>query len=83
VTLKEKRSLVDEMIRRHIESSGETETEAVQSILARIANLPDDASMLVNPGGDMVDARTIRVWASFCRTSETKQGKRERDNKLR
>ena len=57
--------LVNGMIRARIESSGETEAEAVQKILAQVANLPDDAPMIVAPGGGKVDARTIRVWASF------------------
>jgi hypothetical protein len=69
----QKRNLVNEMIRSRIESSGETEAEAIQSILARVADLPDDASMLVKPDGTMVDARTIRVWASFYRTPERQQ----------
>ena len=68
-----KRGLVDEMIRERMASSGETEAEAVQSILARVGNLPDDTSMLVKPDGTTVDARTIRVWASFYRTPDTKQ----------
>ncbi|MGB8581632.1 MAG: hypothetical protein WCD47_12480 [Candidatus Sulfotelmatobacter sp.] len=69
----QKRGLVDEMLRSRIETSGETEAEAIQSILARVADLPDDASMIVNPDGNKVDARTIRVWASFYRTPERKQ----------
>jgi len=69
----EKRSLVDDMIRCRIQSSGETEAEAIQSILARVADLPDDASMIVKPDGSTVDARTIRVWASFYRTPEREQ----------
>lgn len=69
----QKRGLVDDMIRSRIESSGETESEAIQSILARVSNLPDDASMLVKPDGTTVDARTIRVWASFYRTPEKTQ----------
>jgi hypothetical protein len=36
----QKRGLVDEMIRSRIESSGETEAEAIQSILARVTGLP-------------------------------------------
>jgi hypothetical protein len=67
------RSLVDEMIRSRMESTGDTEAQAVQSILARVADLPDDTPMIMTPGGDAVDARTIRVWASFYRTPEKKQ----------
>jgi hypothetical protein len=69
----QKRSLVDDMIRSRIESSGETEAEAIRSILASVANLPDDAAMRVKPDGTTVDARTIRVWASFYRTPERRQ----------
>jgi polyhydroxyalkanoate synthesis regulator phasin len=69
----QKRRLVDEMIRSRIESSGETEAEAIQKILAQISDLPDDTSMMVDQSGEVVDARTIRVWASFYRTPETKQ----------
>ena len=69
----QKRSHVDDMIHSRIESSGETEAEAIQRILALVANLPDDTSMLVNPDGTSVDARTIRVWASFHRIPEGEQ----------
>jgi len=69
----QKRGLVDEMIRSRIASSGESEAEAIQSISARFADLPDDTAMLVKPDGTTVDARTIRVWASFYRTPEGRQ----------
>jgi hypothetical protein len=70
IPTEQERGLVDDMIRSRIESSGETEAEAFQQILARVANLPDDASMIVKPDGTTVKARAIRVWASFYCTPE-------------
>lgn len=69
----QQRSLVDEMIRSRIASSGETEADAIQHILAQVASLPDDASMIVKPDGTTVNVRTIRVWASFYSTPEKTQ----------
>ena len=74
----EQKHILDDMLKQRIKSSrdsgvGETEAEAVQQILALVANLPDDASMIVKPDGTKVDARTIRVWASFYHTPERKQ----------
>jgi len=61
------------MIRSRIESSGETEASAIQQILAQVANLPDDTNMVVDPNGSTVNARTIRVWASFYREPKSTQ----------
>ncbi len=69
----QKRGLVDEMLRRRIETSGETGDGSYPINFGTVANLPDDTAMLVNPDGNEVDARTIRVWASFYRTPERKQ----------
>ena len=69
----QKHSLVDDMIRSRMESSGETEADAIRQILAQVANLPDDTAMIVKPDGTKLDARTIRVWASFYSTPESKQ----------
>ena len=71
----EQKHILDDMLKQRLDGRGETgsEAEAIQQILALVANLPDDASMIVKPDGTSVDARTIRVWASFYRTPERKQ----------
>jgi len=71
----EQKRILDDMLKQRLDGRGETgsEAEAIQQILALVANLPDDASMIVKPDGTSVDARTIRVWASFYRTPERKQ----------
>ncbi len=57
----EKKRIVDDMLKQRLEGRGETdsEAEAIHQILASVANLPDDASMIVKPDGSKVDARTI------------------------
>jgi hypothetical protein len=66
----EQKRILDDMLSRRIESSGEIEAEAIEQILAFISDLPDDAPMMASnkPGAATMDARTIRVWASFYRT---------------
>jgi len=59
--------ILDDMLSRRIESSGETEADAIRQILALVSGLPDDAPMVISNkalGADL-NARTIRIWASF------------------
>lgn len=63
----EQKRVLDDMLKRRLDARGETdsEREAVQQILALVSGVPDDTSMLVDTNRTKVDARTIRVWASF------------------
>ena len=71
----EHQRILDDMLKRRLESRGETDTEsdAIQQILALVSGLADDASLIVDNEGTKVDARTVRVWASFHRTPERTQ----------
>ncbi len=66
-----KRQVVDDMIRDRMESSGENLVEAIESIMALVANLPDDAPVSVKHGGTTVEPRTIREWSYFSSTPQT------------
>lgn len=68
----EQKRILDDMLAGRIRG-GQTEADAVRQILAIASNVPDDTSLIVEADGTKLDARTIRVWASFYRTPEQKQ----------
>jgi hypothetical protein len=73
----EQKRILDDMLKQRLEGRGKTdsESEAIQQILALVSGLPDDTPMIVGDSSDgpKVDARAIREWASFYRTPERKQ----------
>jgi len=74
MTAEDKR-ILDDMLKRRLEGRGETdsETEAVKQILALVSSVPDDTLMSIDNAGTKMEARTVRVWASFYLTPERTQ----------
>ena len=66
----EHKRILDDMLLRRMKSSGETAHEAIGKILQ---NLPEGDAFMIVEQRITVDARTIRLWASFYCTPEGKQ----------
>jgi hypothetical protein len=65
---------VDSTRLREMKSPGEIEAEVLQQILALVSGVPDDTPMIVSDSdGPRIEARTMRVWASFHSTPEQTQ----------
>jgi len=67
------KGIMDATRLRPAKSNGEIEAGVIQQILASLFGVTDDSFLIVDNDGTKVDARTIRVWASFYLTPEQTQ----------